>query len=271
MQFTRTIAQIVASETTPAMKGIVRHLWWQLRRAVWCFPVELPISESILVADRPSGVAALVNCMGMYDFNNMTLIRYLLRATHGVFFDVGANIGAYSLIASEVRDAIVVSIEPHPESYRLLSGNVFRNQRNNITCVNAAASDHIGSLQISDGGELSTNRVLGHSCRVKSVTVRCTTLDQLCNDLRLCPAVIKIDVEGYEDHVLAGHSGHENTLAIVIENGEKPSIQMKLHAAGYRGPLYFHATNCTFSEQKQRRPEDPVYCRPSVLEHQWSS
>jgi FkbM family methyltransferase len=266
MQFTNTIAQISSCESVSPLRGMLRHVGWQFRRAFHRFPVELTIGRSIMLADRPTGVAALVNSMGMYDFNNMTLIQRVLQATGGAFFDVGANIGAYTLIASEVADATVVSIEPHPESYRLLCDNVRLNRRQNVICVNAAASDHEGSVNLSDGGELSTNRVLaGDIPAEKAIPVDTTTLEKVCEDLNIWPVLIKIDVEGHEPFVLTGYSNYKKTDAIIIENGERPGIHETLQNAGYHGPLYFHATANVFSATRQRKPEDPVFIRLPLL------
>jgi FkbM family methyltransferase len=267
MQFANTIEQISSCESVSPLRGMLRHVCWQFRCAFHRFPVELAIGRSVILADRPTGVAALVNCMGMYDFNNMTLIQRVLQATGAAFFDVGANIGAYTLIASEIPDATVVSIEPHPESYSLLCDNVRLNRRQNIICINAAASDREGSVNLSDGGELTTNRVLGGGMPAeRAISVDSTTLSKVCEDLNIWPAIIKIDVEGYEPFVLAGYSDYKKTDAIIVENGERPRICETLCDAGYHGPLYFHAATNVFSPTRQRRAEDPVYFRPALLE-----
>lgn len=267
MHFANTIMQISSSDSVSLSRGISRHICWQFRCLFRVFPVELTIGTSCMIADRPNGVAALVNCMGMYDFNNMTLIQRVLDATKGVFFDVGANIGAYTLIASEIPGATVVSIEPHPESYRLLRNNVRLNHRHNVTCVNAAASDCEGTLVLSSGSELSTNSVMdGRTPGNKAVMVNSTTLAKLCDDLKLQPTIMKIDVEGHELFVLSGYSNFKGTSAIIIENGERREIQNMLHTAGYLGPLYYHAAMRDFSTQRQRRAEDAVYIRQISLE-----
>ena len=99
-QFLNTVQQIRRAEHVGFLPGLGRHMAWQCRRVLHRFPVDLRVSESTLHADRPSGQAALVNCLGMYDFNNLTLIRTLLAEWKGVFCDVGANFGVYTLVAS---------------------------------------------------------------------------------------------------------------------------------------------------------------------------
>jgi FkbM family methyltransferase len=266
-QFANTITQIAGCESTATVPGIFKHICWQIRRAFNSFPVELQISSSKIVADRPTGVGALINCMGMYDFNNMSLIKRILRCVGGTFVDVGANIGAYTLVASEIPSANVVSIEPHPHAYKLLCNNVRLNSRSQVTCLNVAASNHEGVVTLTDGPELATNRVLpGARASENSVQVRSRTLDSICEQTGIVPTIVKIDVEGHEPWVLEGFRAHITSVyALAVENGERREIQEMLQPSGLQGPYYFHATTSTFSTHPQQRREDPVYFRSSLL------
>src|SRR5579872_3811092 len=120
-QFVNTLTQISGSDSVGPFEGMRRHLHWQMRKLLRRFPCELPIGSSRLYVDRPGGVAALVNAMGAYDFNNMSFLQLLLRRMGGTFVDVGANIGTYTLMASEVASARVISVEPHPAAFALLT------------------------------------------------------------------------------------------------------------------------------------------------------
>src|SRR5579862_4517451 len=137
-QLLNTLDQIMHSDSVGTFQGILRHSRWQLRRVLGRFPCELPIASSHLYVDRPGGVAALVNAMGEYDYNNMELLRLVLCKGEDTFFDIGANIGTYTLIASECADSEVVSIEPHPQTFALLKRNVELNARKNVICLNLA-------------------------------------------------------------------------------------------------------------------------------------
>jgi FkbM family methyltransferase len=266
-QFANTITQIAGCESTAAVPGIVKHICWQVRKVFNSFPVELKISRSKIVTDRPTGVGALVNCMGMYDFHNMSLIKRVLQCVGGTFVDVGANIGAYTLVASEIPSANVVSIEAHPHTYTLLCNNVRLNSRSQVTCINLAVSNHDGVVTLTDERELATNRILlGAGASKNSLQVRSRTLDSICEQTGIVPTIVKVDVEGHEPWVLEGFRTHISSVyALAIENGEKREIQEMLQPSGLLGPYYFHATTSTFSSHPQQRREDPVYFRPSLL------
>ncbi len=267
MQLTNTLAQIANSGSTDAAPGMYRHLCWQVRRLLHAFPVELTISASKIVVDRPTGVAALVNCMGMYDFNNMTLLRAVLQRTQGIFFDIGANIGTYTLVAAEIANATVVSVEPHPTAFGLLCDNVRRNCRNSVECMNVALSNREGTAVLSNDPELSTNRLIASSNRAAGVLVPITTLDNLCIKAGLNPTAVKIDVEGHEQEVLEGfRSCHDDALVLIVEKGEAPGIRRLLAGWGFAGPGYFHAAENAIMQRPTRRPEDPIYYRPELLD-----
>ena len=260
-QILKTLRQIAYSDSVGVVEGVLRHSQWQFRRLLQRFPCELPISESRLYVDQHGGVAALVNAMGEYDFNNMRLLRLILSRGENTFFDVGANIGSYTLVASESRDARVVSLEPHPSTFLTLKQNVQRNARNNVLCLNLALSDEDGYLSLTDLPESSLNRVqkncTGGTHNLRVISRR---FDGLCRELRLYPDFIKIDVEGYEGKVLEGFGDLIGASKIVlIEGGEREDVRSLLQSAGYDGPWFCHFRQGCFSKKQQARPEDPVY------------
>ena len=116
-QFVNSLMRIARNPHIHRGRAVARHLAWQLRKLTARFPVELRLSNSALIATHGRcGISALVNTHGMYDYNNMTLIQLMLSGG-GLFVDVGANIGAYTLIASELGAAQVLAFEPHPVTF----------------------------------------------------------------------------------------------------------------------------------------------------------
>ncbi|MGH9699206.1 MAG: FkbM family methyltransferase [Candidatus Acidiferrales bacterium] len=129
-------------------------------------------------------------------------------------FDVGANVGIYSEIFSELG-AEVIAIEPNPSCCRLLQ-NLARNRRVKIeTC---ALGDAPGKtlLRLSDNRQLSSvnpdwckkleQSTLHRNSRwVGEMEVEVTTLDRLAARYGI-PNFVKIDVEGFDDAVMRGMS-----------------------------------------------------------------
>jgi FkbM family methyltransferase len=265
--FLNTIDQIVHSDSVGTLEGLRRHWKWQIRKLLNRFPCELPIAGSHLYVDRPDGVAALVNAMGEYDYNNMELLRLVMSRGNCTFFDIGANIGAYSLIASEFPHTFVVAIEPHPSTFLLLRQNIELNFRDNVLCLNIALSDFGGTVLFSDYSEASINRVLkpGES-EPKCLSVSCQRLDDVCLGLQMEPDFVKIDVEGHEQHVLEGFGNlFGKAKMIFIERGENLELRGILQSAGYNGPWFIHFKDKNFSKSTRTRAEDPIYIQPDFM------
>ncbi len=263
-QFVNTLSQIWNSDSTAFIPGAARHLTWQVRRLLRTLPGEVQISESRLAVPARSGVAALINCMGMYDYNNMHLLQFLLAQWGGVFVDVGANIGSYTLVASEIRRARVISIEANPRTFAILQQNIQLNHRANVQAYPLALSDREGTLWISDAAQSEINRVLDVAEKGnEGFQVPCRTLAGLCVEAHIQPQWVKIDVEGHEQAVLKGMGQELNATRLFwIENGESPPIREMMAANGYVGPLYCHFKQKTLMRTPQRRAEDCIYIRP---------
>ncbi len=267
LQLLNTLRQIWNSDSVHPAVGYVRHLQWQIRRLFRRFPVDLPISKSVLRVDKATGVAALVNAMGKYDYNNMSFVAELLTWFGGTFVDVGANIGTYTLVASEAQGARVISIEPHPGTFSLLLENVRRNERRTVTCLNVALSDHDGSVRLTDAPESPLNRVIDSDDETcQSLTVPCWTMSAVCRELGVEPHFVKIDVEGHERAVLNGLGNTATACkAIFVEGGERASIRDWMRHFGFMGPLFVHFKKHLLSAMPQPRAEDPLFIHESLF------
>lgn len=128
--------------------------------------------------------------------------------TGDVFFDVGANVGAYSLIAAKLVGATgqVASFEPGAQSFASLVRNLGLNRLENVVPLPIALSDTTGLVELSYPSGLPGETVCASSetpvlvCRALAYR-----LDDViaCFGLR-CPKLLKIDTDGFELAVLAG-------------------------------------------------------------------
>ena len=133
----------------------------------------------------------------------------LFREAPGVFVDIGANVGLFSLFLAREAAAgtTIVSIEPHPSLFRRMAYN-FRGLDGarrgiDIRAVEAALGDGPGTVYLRpDAEDLGASAVAG-ACTEDAIAVAMTTLRLLIEDERLdAIRAVKIDVEGYEDRVL---------------------------------------------------------------------
>jgi len=142
------------------------------------------------------------------EISAMDLIRPYLRSG-GVFVDVGANIGLYSIFASKVigADGKVIAIEPHPVTAKKLSFNLTTNQCNNVTLHRVAISTNDGNIDFwpDIGKNVGRSSILKEAVGMAGdkITVNGRNLENLLNEEQVeAVDLIKIDVEGYEDQAL---------------------------------------------------------------------
>jgi FkbM family methyltransferase len=249
----------------------VRYASWQVRRARRQFPVELRISRSVVIArSGHCGVSALINTHGAYDFDNMQLIQELVSAGRG-FVDAGANIGSYTLVASERPLAQVLAIEPHPARFEALAANVLRNRRKNVRLVRAAVGEAEGSVHITDAPGSAATLVVEDESGVKVPTRR---LDSLLDDVHIPPDVVKIDVEGRELSVLRGLGERLWQVRVLFVEINGPGegrdegareIRELLGAAGFAPARFCDAGRRALVDEPVIVGEDPVFVSRSFL------
>jgi FkbM family methyltransferase len=123
-----------------------------------------------------------------------------------VVLDLGANIGAYSvLFARWTGDAgHVFAFEPAPESRRTLIDVLQTNGvSHRVSVLAAAVGSSCGRAPFLANGSDGANRITNGD-RAGSVDVETTTIDAFCERMRIVPGFMKVDVEGAELAVLRG-------------------------------------------------------------------
>lgn len=121
----------------------------------------------------------------------------------GVFLDIGANLGWYSLLlAKRFPSARIHAYEPEPQNHALLLENVRRNSCANVTVHQVAVSATSGEQQFYPHADKNLGR---HSLLpindLPPITVRTVRLDDHLATLGIAPEevdLVKIDIEGYE-------------------------------------------------------------------------
>jgi FkbM family methyltransferase len=130
-----------------------------------------------------------------------------------VVFDVGANIGHFTLLAAKRvgPGGQVHAFEPASAEFAKLRRNILLNGFENVVANPLAICDHNGdvALQTCDGG-LGLYNTMGRPFRSSEFTssiVPCTTLDDYAQSRGITRVdLIKIDIEGAEPAALAGAS-----------------------------------------------------------------
>ena len=147
-----------------------------------------------------------------------------------VLWDVGANIGLYSIYAAKKNSAKVFAFEPSVFNLEQLARNIFLNQlQGRVTIVPVALSDTLGPslFKMSStawGGALSTfgQDFDQHGGKLNSIFEYQTmgmTMDEAIKLLKIPrPRYIKIDVDGIEHLILRGGTETlKNVESVMVE------------------------------------------------------
>ena len=149
----------------------------------------------------------------------------------GCFYDVGAHIGYYSLLAARLvgHAGRVVAFEPDPDNLAALKENLLRNVLPQVDVIPAAVWKFSGSVAFqrsaAESPEISSRRGAVVETNVESIDsgrieVEAVSLDEIARDHRP-PTLIKIDVEGGEVEAIQGAS---NLIAHA-----KPILLIEVH------------------------------------------
>jgi FkbM family methyltransferase len=127
-----------------------------------------------------------------------------------VFVDIGANIGFYSIQASKVvgPSGVVVAIEPEPYNLSLLKHNLHVNRPvSQIKILNIALGEHDGVAHLfKNASNFGDHRMYNTGADGRqSTAVSVRPFDDVSAELGLTRIdLIKMDVQGFECHVLRG-------------------------------------------------------------------
>jgi FkbM family methyltransferase len=161
----------------------------------------------ILLDPNDLGVSPSIGVLGWHEMKTTELFIKLVGLGSTVI-DVGANIGYFTLLAAKLvgNNGIVISFEPEPTSFSLLTKSVGMNNFDNVTLAQKCISNIDGQqlLHLSPNhnkGLHSIARDLGGS----SILVPSARLDTIANTFGIGSIdLLKIDVEGAEPEVLEG-------------------------------------------------------------------
>lgn len=163
----------------------------------------LPVLAGPLAGARWIAASALQSCLeGSYELENQQLLVEWLQPG-AVVFDVGANVGFFTLLAARLvgSGGRVIAFEPVPQALASLRRHLELNHLDNVTVIPAAVSAEAGQAHFQQHTDLTMGR-LGDQGELE---VELVSLDGLLDELPK-PSLLKIDVEGEEVNVLRGAS-----------------------------------------------------------------
>jgi FkbM family methyltransferase len=168
-----------------------------------------------------------------------------LAAPGSTAFDIGANIGLYSVALGRVigPDGLVVAVEPDTTNLSRLRDNLRLNSVANVRVVEAVAGERDEVVQLHVADDRAYNSLFGVEgghVVVDTMAVESVRLDRVWDDLgRPAVSFIKVDVEGAEASVLRGARAmisltRPSLLVEAIDEARLALLRSELEPLGYR-------------------------------------
>lgn len=160
---------------------------------------------------------------GLYDRAETELLSRVL-GSGDIFLDIGANVGYYSLVASQIvgSEGRVHDFEPIGPNARALERTITENDITNITVNQVAVGAQLGSLDlfVPDGeiGNSGWASIVPSPRRSRTITVEQVAIDDYLSAQSVGRVdLVKLDIEGGESDALRG-------MARLLQRSDAPDL-----------------------------------------------
>jgi FkbM family methyltransferase len=208
------------------LAALVRFARWQLgSRLIGAAVLHDWVGGSRFVVRRgETGISGNLYT-GLHEFADMAFVLHAIRPEDW-FFDVGANVGSYTLLACAAGGGHGMAFEPLPETFRRLCDNLALNRlEDRVHACNIGVGAGPGRILFSAALDTMNHAIAPGESAAGAIEVPVLALDEAASGR--VPTLMKIDVEGFETPVLQGAS------ATLASTGLKAVI-VELNGAGLR-------------------------------------
>ena len=175
----------------PALKAITKHQ--EKSEAIfWTMPFDSICRSTIL--------------NGFYEIEILNGMCEIVKNSHGIALDIGANIGNHSIFFSK-KFKSVIAVEPVPSNCLILKSNLHLNNINNVTLIEKGLLNKNSKMALDNIDSRNTNNGISEiKSGVSQALIDVVIGDEELQAMNLSEKIqlIKIDVEGRESLVIEG-------------------------------------------------------------------
>ncbi|MBX2935135.1 MAG: FkbM family methyltransferase [Ferruginibacter sp.] len=204
------------------IKAYTRFISWQLQQFFYRREKIVPFIGTTKLSVSKGMTGATGNIYtGLHEFTDMGFLLHFLRG-NDLFFDIGANIGSYTILAAGHVGSRTIAFEPVSATFNSLVKNIELNKLKNIaTALNIGLGKNKSVLHFTKNLDTVNHVVydLSKANTGSTIEVPVESVDEMVLQNGV-PNLVKIDVEGFETEVLAGMLQtlkQEKLKAIIIE------------------------------------------------------
>ena len=141
-----------------------------------------------------------------------------------VFYDVGANIGLYTIYAAVKRQCTTYSFEPHAANFKSVIENIEANKLTNSHAYPVAINKNFGlsSMAVKNLYSGVADNIVDSLSEIYHGVVSISLDNVVGKNILPQPDYIKVDVDGFERNVFEGSQRvFKNAKSILIEIDQK--------------------------------------------------
>lgn len=201
----KTIQIFLRSESSRTMKEKLETF---LRYLIIKFYKYLNISNILLMRNDKRirfkiypgcSISEKMYILGRYDYNVMHFLLDNIQ-NKDVFYDIGANVGPFSLLVSK-KTTNIFAFEGHPDTTKRLRKNFTLNGISPERAINVVITEKSGNINFLNNKGSAINKVIPFT--EKGIKVKTISIDNF-SEKNLTPNFVKIDTEGHELKVFKG-------------------------------------------------------------------
>jgi FkbM family methyltransferase len=139
---------------------------------------------------------------------------------NSIVYNLGANIGYHSFVASKVQGGTgrVIAVEPSKDLCNLIELNCKNLNISNVETFNFAITDRNGQDVIYySENNCGDNRVSNKNAGSRSEIINCLTMDKLIDKVGDYPDIIIMDIQGWETNIINQLGEPEKNIKILFE------------------------------------------------------
>ena len=162
------------------LQAVLRFIKWQIFSRSFKYPVLLPFTDKTEYLCW-NGLTGLTGNFyyGLMEMEEMAFLLHYLDKDE-TFYDIGANVGAYTILAGLHVGCRTISFEPHPKTFSHLKKNISLGGRSeNITLLNMGLGSKNGIVKFTS--DLDTVNHVAINDLDNAIDVQISVLDELAS------------------------------------------------------------------------------------------